>query len=168
MPNKKQKANLIVRIDEDVTTIIVQNGNKILYSSRLTANTKRMDEAITKFFGEQLGFVIGKRTAKAVRTEVGSAVKLETQLKIHVQARVIGANTHEDIIVTDRQIRKAIAESVKDIVDGVRIAIEQIPLTVGLTLANLGILLRGEGSKLRGLDQRLSQETGLSVTLAYK
>lgn len=46
-----------------------------------------------------------------------------------------------------------------------RTAIEQTPVEVKSGMTERGILLRGEGGKLRGLDRILLQETKLPITV---
>jgi rod shape-determining protein MreB len=59
-----------------------------------------------------------------------------------------------------------LAEPVTTIVEAVRMALERTPPELSADIMDKGIVLSGGGSMLRGLDQRLRNETGLPVVLA--
>ena len=67
---------------------------------------------------------------------------------------------------TDEEIRESLAEPVSTIVEVVRSALERTPPELSADIMDKGIVLSGGGSMLRGLDQRLRNETGLPVVLA--
>jgi rod shape-determining protein MreB len=66
----------------------------------------------------------------------------------------------------DDEIRKAMAEPVRAIVQAVHDALELIPPELSADIFDRGIVLTGGGSLLKSLDRRLREETGLPVTLA--
>ncbi|MDQ3749189.1 MAG: rod shape-determining protein [Acidobacteriota bacterium] len=166
MTNKNQNSIMIVSIDEHETNIVVQNDGETVQSSYLLIGTRTMDEAVAKFFREELGLLIGRLTAKCVRTEIGSAIPQKTKSEMCVRGRNLKANTLQDVTVTNEQISKAIADIVRSVVNEVRTAIEQTSVEVKSVMIERGILLRGEGGKLRGLDSILLQETKLPITVA--
>lgn len=165
MTNKNQNSIIIVSIDENETKIVVQNDGETVQSNYFMIGTRTIDEAIAKFFREELNLLIGKGTAKCVRTEMGSAVPQETKSEMRVRGRNLKADALQDVTVTDEQISKAIADVIRSVVNEVRTAIEQTSIEVKSVITERGILLRGEGGKLRGLDRILLQETKLPVTV---
>lgn len=163
MTNENQDSIVIVSVDENETKIVVQNNGETVQSNYFMIGTRTIDEAIVKFFREELGLLIGRRTAKSVRTEMGSAIPQETKSEMRVRGRNLKTDALRDVTITDEQISKAIAEVIRSVVNEVRIAIEQTSVEVKEVIAKRGILLRGEGGKLRGLDRTLLQETNLPV-----
>ncbi len=69
-------------------------------------------------------------------------------------------------LITDSEIREALAETVASIVDTVRVALERTPPELSADLMDKGIIITGGGSLLKNLDRRLREETGLPVSLA--
>jgi rod shape-determining protein MreB len=65
------------------------------------------------------------------------------------------------ITLNDVEIREAMAEPVNAIVDLVRKALHETPPQLAADLIGRGICLTGGGSKIQGLDIRLSKETHL-------
>jgi len=70
------------------------------------------------------------------------------------------------IEITDEEIREALIEPVRQVVESVRIALERTPPELASDIVDKGIVLAGGGALLRNLDVLLREETGLPVTLA--
>ena len=68
--------------------------------------------------------------------------------------------------MNDDEIRKALAEPVRAIVQAVHDALERIPPELSADIFDRGIILTGGGAMLRNFDKRLREETGLPVQLA--
>jgi len=70
------------------------------------------------------------------------------------------------ISITDEELREALADPVAAIIEAVRDALEQTPPELAADIVDRGIVLTGGGALLRGLDERIRQETGLPVSVA--
>jgi rod shape-determining protein MreB len=70
------------------------------------------------------------------------------------------------VTVTDSEIREALAEPLRQIVQAVRDSLERIPPELSADIYDRGVVLTGGGALLRNLDKRLRDETGLPVLVA--
>jgi rod shape-determining protein MreB len=70
------------------------------------------------------------------------------------------------IVVTAEEIRRAIDEPVSAIVDAVKQTLDRTPPELASDIMDRGIVLAGGGALLRGLDERLRQETGMPIVIA--
>ena len=70
------------------------------------------------------------------------------------------------VVVTDTEIREALAEPLKLMVQAVRDALERVPPELSADIFDRGVVLTGGGALLRNLDKRLREETGLPVLVA--
>ena len=70
------------------------------------------------------------------------------------------------ITITSQEIREALEEPVRAIVDSAKITLERTPPELAADLIERGIVLAGGGSQLRGLDRLISEATGLPVHVA--
>jgi rod shape-determining protein MreB len=66
--------------------------------------------------------------------------------------------------VSSEEIREALAEPVFAIVEAVRRTLEKTPPEVAADIMEHGIVLTGGGALLRNLDDKIKEETGISVT----
>jgi len=85
---------------------------------------------------------------------------------MEVRGRHITAGVPRTVSVDDREVRDAIAEPIRAIVQAVRDALESVPPELCADIYDRGIVLTGGGALLRNLDKRLREETGLPVLVA--
>ena len=110
--------------------------------------------------------LIGERTAEQIKVEIGSAAPLDGGLTMEVKGRHLLEGVPRTVIISDSEIREALAEPVRLIVLAVRDALERIPPELSADIYDRGVVLTGGGALLRNLDQRLRNETGLPVMVA--
>jgi len=70
------------------------------------------------------------------------------------------------VTITDSDIREALCEPLRQIVQAVRDSLERIPPELSADIYDRGVVLTGGGALLRNLDKRLREETGLPVLVA--
>ena len=68
--------------------------------------------------------------------------------------------------ITDVEVRDALSEPIRIIVQAVRDALERVPPELSADIFDRGVVLTGGGALLRNLDKRLREETGLPVMVA--
>jgi actin-like ATPase involved in cell morphogenesis len=99
---------------------------------------------------------------------------LVARSRLRSRARLEAENLvlRQQVIVLSRrfpsrvEIREALMEPVRQVVESVRIALERTPPELASDIVDKGIVLAGGGALLRNLDVLLREETGLPVTLA--
>jgi rod shape-determining protein MreB len=72
----------------------------------------------------------------------------------------------KEIQISEAQIADAISDPVKQIVEGVKMALEQAPPELAADIVEKGIVLTGGGALLREIDAVLREATGLPITIA--
>ena len=68
--------------------------------------------------------------------------------------------------MNDGEIREALADTVRVIVQAVRDGLEQIPPELSADVFDRGIVITGGGALLHNMDARLRDETGLPIAVA--
>ena len=125
-----------------------------------------MDESITQFIKRKFNLLIGERTAEQIKLQLGSAWPLDEPMTMEIKGRNLIEGIPKTIVVTDAEIREALADSVATIVNAVRMALERTPPELSADIVDRGIVLTGGGALLKKLDVRLMHETGLPVSMA--
>jgi rod shape-determining protein MreB len=85
---------------------------------------------------------------------------------MEVRGRHLLEGVPKIVSVSDGDVREALAEPLRLIVQAVRDALEKIPPELSADIYDRGIVLTGGGALLRNLDKRLRDETGLPVLVA--
>ena len=110
--------------------------------------------------------LIGERTAERIKMELGSAAPLSQRKEMEVKGRHMLEGKPMTVSLNDDEVREALAEPVRGIVQAVRDALERIPPELSADICDRGIVLSGGGALLQNLDERLRNETGLPVQVA--
>jgi rod shape-determining protein MreB len=110
--------------------------------------------------------LIGERTAQAIKFELGSAAPLDKPLMMEVKGRHLVEGVPRTVTICDTEVREALSEPLRQIVQAVRDALERIPPELSADIYDRGVVLTGGGALLRNLDKRLREETGLPVLVA--
>jgi rod shape-determining protein MreB len=166
LPITEASGNMIVDIGGGTTDIAVISLAGIVYSKSVRVAGNAMDEAITQYVKREHDLLIGERTAERIKIELGSAYPLVKRKEMEVKGRHVLEGKPTTVLLNDNQIREALAEPVRLMVQAVRDALERIPPELSADVFDRGIVLSGGGALLQNLDERLRTETGLPVQVA--
>ena len=166
LPITEPSGNMIVDIGGGTTDVAVISLAGTVYSRSVRIAGNEMDDFIIQYLKRKYNLLIGERTAEQIKIDIGSAFPLKEELRQEIKGRDLVEGVPKTLPVSDEEIREALAEPVTTIVEAVRMALERTPPELSADIMDKGIVLSGGGSMLRGLDQRLRNETGLPVVLA--
>ena len=166
LPITEACGNMVVDIGGGTSEIAVISLSGIVFSRSVRVAGNEMDEAIMHYLKRKYSLLIGERTAEKIKIEIGSAHPLEKPLTMEVRGRNLIEGVPKTITVTDAEMREALSECVGTIINALRVALERTPPELSADISDRGIVLTGGGSLLKNLDKRISEETGLPVSLA--
>ena len=166
LPIQEASGNMILDIGGGTTEIAVISLAGIVYSKSIRVGGDEMDEAILNYIKRSYNLLIGERTAEQVKIQVGAAYPMEDRRTMEVKGRDLVTGVPKTIIITDEEVRDAMAEPIQAIVDVVRVALERTPPELSSDIVDKGIMLAGGGGTIRGMDILLREETGLPITVA--
>jgi rod shape-determining protein MreB len=166
LPITEPSGNMIVDIGGGTTDIAVISLAGTVYCKSLKIAGNELDEAVINYLKRRHNLLIGERTAERIKVELGSAYPLKEELKMEIKGRDLVEGVPKTLVITDSEVREALAEPISHIVDGVRQALERTPPELSADIMDRGIVLSGGGALIRNLDVRLREETGLPVVVA--
>ena len=162
------KGNMIVDIGGGTTEIAVIALSGIVCDKSVKVAGDVFSGDIIYYMRTQHNLFIGERTAEKIKITIGSASEeLESPPDgMSVQGRDLLTGKPKEILISYREIAKALDKSIVRIEDSVMETLSQTPPELAADIYNTGIYLAGGGSMLRGLDKRLSKKTDLPVFIA--
>ncbi len=166
LPIDEACGNMVVDIGGGTTEIAVISLSGIVFSSSIRVAGNEMDEAVMHYLKRKHNLLIGERTAELIKQEVGSAYPVEKPLTKEIKGRDLIAGIPKTLTINDTEIREALSECVSTIINAIRVALERTPPELSADISDRGIVLTGGGALLKNLDKRISEETGLPVSLA--
>ena len=166
MPITEPSGNMIVDIGGGTTDIAVISLAGIVYSKAVRVAGNAMDEAIIQYIRKTYNLLIGERTAEQIKIQIGSAYTLDEPETMEVKGRHLIEGMPKTIIISDEEVREALAEPVNVIVEAVRAALERTPPELSADIVDRGIVMTGGGAMLKNMDKRLRADTGLLAAMA--
>ncbi len=166
LPIAAPGGNMVVDIGGGTTDIAVISLGGIVVSDSLRIGGNHMDEAIMRHLRRVYNLDVGERTAESVKIQIGSAMELEQELEIDVRGRDAVTGLPKTMQVSSIEVREALAESVRRIVEAVKAILELTPPELAADIIERGITLTGGGALLSGMDRVLELETNIPVRVA--
>jgi rod shape-determining protein MreB len=166
LPIQEPRGNMIIDIGGGTTEIAVISLAGIVFSKSMRIGGDEMDEALIEYLKKTYNLMIGERTAEDIKIKIGSAYPQEEEMSLEVKGRDLVAGLPKTVTVTSEEIREALQEPLRAILEMVKVSLERTPPELAADLIEHGIVMAGGGSLLRGLDKLISEETGLPVHIA--
>ncbi len=162
------KGNMIVDIGGGTTEIAVIALSGIVCDKSVKIAGDVFTNDIIYYMRTHHNLFIGERTAERVKISIGAATEeLENPPEdMSVQGRDLLTGKPKEILISYREIHKALDKSIIRVEDSVMETLAQTPPELAADIYNTGVYLAGGGSMLRGLDKRLSQKTELPIFIA--
>jgi rod shape-determining protein MreB len=165
LPITEPTSNMVVDIGGGTTEVAVISLAGIVYSKSVRVGGDKMDEAILQYIKSKYNLLIGERSAEQIKTTVGNAYRAEKAEDMQIKGRDLATGIPKIIRIDSDEVRQAITEQIKTIVETVKSALEQTPPELAADIVDNGIVLTGGGALLKGLDNLLREETGLPITI---
>ena len=158
--------NMIVDIGGGTTEVAVISLGGIVVSHSIRIAGDDLDEDIVNYIKRETNLAIGETTAEQIKMELGCAMPLMTKMSMQVRGRDLSNGLPRNIIITSSQIEEAMQESIKKIVEVIKITLEKTPPELASDIMEKGIYLAGGGALIKNLDKLVNKETGMPVYIA--
>ena len=156
---------IVVDIGGGTTEIGVTSlGGLVLCKSIKVAGDK-FDKSIIEHVRQNYNLFIGERTAENIKIEIGTAIKLDTELKMKVKGRD-NSGLLSTIELGSEGVRIAIKEPLKEIVSAIKSVLENMPPDLASDIVDNGVIITGGGALIRGLDKYLTEIVKIPVRIA--
>ena len=158
--------NMIVDIGGGTTEVAVISLGGIVVSHSIRIAGDELDEDIVNYIKRETNLAIGETTAEQIKMEIGCAMPLMSEMSMEVRGRDLSNGLPRNIIITSSQIEEAMQESIKKIVEVIKITLEKTPPELASDIMEKGIYLAGGGALIKNLDKLVNKETGMPVYIA--
>lgn len=166
LPVEQPSGSMVIDIGGGTSEIAVIALHGIVTNTSIRIAGDEMDEAIVFYLKKNYNLLIGERTAEEIKMKIGTAYPQDEEESLEIKGRDLVAGIPKTMKISSVQVREALSEPVSAIVDAVKLTLEQTPPELSADILDRGIILTGGGALLKGLDQRLREETSLPVNVA--
>jgi rod shape-determining protein MreB len=143
LPITEPTGNMIVDIGGGTTEVAVISLAGVVFTRSVRVGGDKMDEAIIHHVKRKYNLLIGDRTAELIKITIGSAYPGTEIQTMEIKGRDLVAGVPKTIEITDEEIREALMEPVRQVVESVRIALERTPPELASDIVEKGIVLAG-------------------------
>lgn len=154
LPIKDPVGSMIIDIGGGTTNIAVISLGGIVKSKALKIAGDRLNSDIMSYMRDEFKILIGERTAEMAKIAIGSVLPGEYS-EIEVRGRDLLTGLPREVVVTDSDIREAMAASIKELVMGIRDILETTPPEILSDIMRQGVTVSGGGALIAGFDQLL-------------
>lgn len=166
LPVSEPTGSIVVDIGGGTTEVAVISLGGIVAAKSVRVGGDKFDIDIINYVKKKYNLLIGERTAEDIKINVGNAFPLEEELYTEIKGRNLLTGLPENITITSTEIREALVATLSEVLDAIRVTLEKTPPELAADIIDQGVVLTGGGALLRGLDNLISQETGMNVRQA--
>lgn len=163
---KGPNGHMVVDIGGGTTDIAVLSMNGVAESSSIKVAGIAFDEAIARYVRRKHGVIIGQATAEDIKIQIGCVYPRQEDISMRVKGRDAKNGTPRELELLSSEIFEVLRRPARQIVDEVHSVLEDTsPELVG-DISKNGITLTGGGCQIWGMDQLLSESTGIRCSIA--
>jgi rod shape-determining protein MreB len=166
LPIQDASGSMIVDIGGGTTEVAVISLGGIVVSQSIRVAGDEIDEMIIQYARREYDLLIGERTAEETKIAIGSAYAGVCAERAAIRGRDLITGLPKLVEISSDEVREAIAGPVAEIVEAVKLSIEQTPPELLADIMDHGILMAGGGAMLKGIDRRIAEETSMPVRVA--
>ena len=165
LPISEATGSMVVDVGGGTTEVAVMSLGGVVYSNSLRVAGDAMDHALQDYMRAEYNLMIGDSTAEKIKKEIGTAIPASNNT-FAVKGRDIRSGTPKEVNISENDTAEALNPIIKEIVKGIKDALENTPPELSADLVDMGMTLTGGGALLKNIDKRFSKETGLPVNIA--
>ncbi len=166
LPVLEPSGSMIVDIGGGTTDIAVISLGGIVRSKNLRIAGDKFNSDISSYIRSEFKILIGEKTAENVKIAIGSVLTRGTPQESPVRGRDLITGLPREVVITDSDIREAMAQSIDTLVESVREVLETTPPELLADIMRVGIYVTGGGALIKGLAELLGEWLKVPVYVA--
>ncbi len=165
LPIHEPVGSMIIDIGGGTTDIAVISLGGIIRSKNLKIAGDKLNNDIIAYIRNEFKILIGEKTAEYIKIAVGAVTPAEP-LETTIRGRDLITGLPREVVITDSDIREAMAASIENLVEAAKEVLETTPPEILSDVMNRGVHLVGGGALIKGLNDLLSSHLKLPVYIA--
>ena len=163
LPVTEPVGTMIVDIGGGTTEVAVLSLGGTVVSESLRIAGDEINDSITSYLKKNHGLAVGERTAEKIKIKIGSAFPDENfdHTSFEVRGLHLSSGLPRSLTLTSKEIREAMADPLNKIIEAIKRTLERTPPELAADIVERGIMLAGGGALIRGINDLVTQETGI-------
>ncbi|MDA0373720.1 MAG: rod shape-determining protein [Planctomycetota bacterium] len=166
LPVHEPQGHMVVDIGGGTSEVAVISLANVVEGECLRVAGDDFSDAIQHYIRAKFNLLIGEITAEKLKKAAGSAIPLDEEIEVEIRGRDSLTGLPRRAVLTSVDVREALSEPVRKIVEAIKSVLERTPPELAADLVQTGITMCGGGSLLRGLPELVERETELPTRVA--
>ncbi|KKW11688.1 MAG: Cell shape determining protein, MreB/Mrl family [Parcubacteria group bacterium GW2011_GWA2_49_9] len=163
LPVNDPVGNMIVDIGGGTSDIAVISLGGIVRSKSLKIAGDKLNEDIISYVRGEFKILIGEKTAENLKIAIGSVLPQGSALEAMIKGRDLITGLPREVMVSDTDVREAIALSIDNLIEAVKEVLETTPPEIVSDVMGRGLYLVGGGALIMGLPELLAESLKIPV-----
>ena len=165
LPFHTPSGNMIICLGGGTSQAAVLAMYGIVSARTVRSGGLELDKAIINYIRRKYGLIIAQPTAEQVKISIGAAVPQDEEETVELQGQDQVSGLPRPFTLTTDEVVEAIHDTLMDIVETARQALERTPPELVSDIIDRGIALCGGTALLRGIDKLFTKELGVPAYL---
>lgn len=166
LPIDDASGSMIVDIGGGTTDITIISLSGVVNGKNIKIAGDRFNTDIISYVRDEFKILIGERTAEDLKIIAGSIVPDPKPIEVTIRGRDLITGLPREVVVTDADVREALAGSIDTLVEAIKEVLESTPPEIVSDVMHRGIHLVGGGALFKGFDSFLSEWLKVPVHVA--
>ena len=166
LPVNEATGSMIVDIGGGTTEVAVISLGGIVASKSIRIAGNALDSAIVNYLKKEHQINIGDKMAEDIKITIGSAYEDDEEAVREVRGRDVSTGLPKTTQIKESEIRKAISENIDEMVEAIKLTLENTPPELAADIMERGITLTGGGALIKGLDKLITEATKIPTHVA--
>lgn len=155
---------MVVDLGADTTEISVISLGGLVLSSLLPFGGNKLDEDIVTHLKRKYNLLIGQKTAKDLKENIGSTLPDRGET-MEVVGRDVVAGLPISMEINSDMVYEGMKEDLNSICNSIKMILEKVPPELAKDIVHSGIYLTGGTSKLHGISTLFNELTNIKMNV---
>lgn len=166
LPVNDATGNMVVDIGGGTTEVAVISLGGIVSSRSIRIAGNALDSAIINYLKKENQINIGDKMAEDIKVAIASAYEDDEEGVYEVRGRDVATGLPKTAQIKESEIRAAISENVDEMIEAIKLTLENTPPELAADVMERGIVLTGGGALIKGLDKLITETTKILTHVA--
>lgn len=166
LPIKSPVGNMVIDIGGGTADIAIISLEGIVRSKNLRIAGDKLNQDIISYIRSEFKILIGEKTAETLKIAIGSVIPGDAPMETTIRGRDLVTGLPREVIITDSDIREAVALSINAIVEAAKEVLETTPPEILSDVMHRGVYLVGGGALIKKLPDVLADVLKIPVHIA--
>ncbi len=166
LPVNEATGSMVVDIGGGTTEVAVISLGGTVSSRSIRIAGNALDSAIVNYLKKEHQINIGDKMAEDIKLTIGSAYEDDEEATCEVRGRDVSTGLPKTVQIKESEIREAISENINEMIEAIKLTLENTPPELAADVMERGITLTGGGALIKGLDKLITEVTKIPTHVA--